>query len=152
MDLIRERLCVPCTVIVDARVRGWCRLRYPGHPQGCPNYGVVSHCPPGAPLLTEGAFALLVGVRFDLGAWARGMKAKHPGWSDRQCRCLLYWQPGIRKALMLWAVQCKRVHKRTRIWMVPEGSGANIDAMMRGLGHPLEWPPLQFTWAVALLT
>ena len=41
-------------VVVDYRARDWCRLPYPDHPRGCPNFGRRADCPPMAPLILIG--------------------------------------------------------------------------------------------------
>ena len=89
-------------LVFDRRVPYWCQLPYPGHPKGCPNFGKrPKNCSPQAPHVTK-LFNVrkpmfLVWSEFDLAAHAARMKAKHPKWSDRQCRCALYWQEGSKK-------------------------------------------------------
>lgn len=84
------------------RVPYWCQLPYPGHPKGCPNFGQrPKNCSPQAPHVTK-LFDFrkpmyLVWSEFDLAAHAARMKAKHPKWTERQCRCALYWQEGSKK-------------------------------------------------------
>ncbi len=65
---------------VNMKARGWCTLRYPGHPHGCPNYNKRKTCPPQAPLIFQ-YFDLdgplwLVAIQFDLAAHMARMKAK----------------------------------------------------------------------------
>jgi len=86
-------------IIYNLKSRGWCKLPYPGHPRGCPNYGKRDICPPKAPLIMDVPDPpfILVGVSFDLGAWAKKLKKKHPHWSDKKARCCLYWQGKVRR-------------------------------------------------------
>lgn len=80
-----------------------CRLPYPGHPRGCPNWNKSPNCPPHA-LKIEDKYDLnkqsyFVVRPFDIGAHKERMKSIHPEWSDKQCACCLYWQKGIKKEL-----------------------------------------------------
>lgn len=81
---------------VDERVRDWCRLPYPGHKKGCPNWNKSSTCPPIVSLVNnifdlsaEHWFAI---TDFNIQEQSIRMKKMHPGWSDQQSRCCLYWQ------------------------------------------------------------
>lgn len=120
----------------------WCRLPYPGHPKGCPNYGETDRCPPLAPHVTE-VFDLekplyFVHSEFDLEAHAARMKEKHPNWSERQCRCVLYWQGTSRKQ-MKERVELARWNLRTtNDTACPEGLGVNVFATARLAGLDLE--------------
>jgi predicted metal-binding protein len=90
---------------IDYRAREWCKLPYPNHPKGCPNYNKNPECPPQAPRIEDwldlNRQHWFIVVEFDLDAFAKRMKEKHPGWSDKQCRCCLYWQNIPRKELKL---------------------------------------------------
>jgi predicted metal-binding protein len=88
-------------VVIDYRARAWCRLPYPNHPNGCPNFGKSEECPPKAPLfeaIIKPPFTL-VAVRFNLEEHVRKMKEKHPNWSEKKTKCLLYWQRKVNKRL-----------------------------------------------------
>src|SRR3989344_5459104 len=78
----------------------WCRLPYPNHKKGCPNYN-KKDCPPKAAFfknIIKSPFKL-VAVNFNLEEHAKRMKEKHHDWSDKQARCVLYWQKGVDKKL-----------------------------------------------------
>ncbi len=130
--------------IISNKTGDWCRIPYPGHPKGCPNYGDNNHpyCPPTAPRF-EDYFDLkcpiyLIYSEFNLGAWVEKMKAKHQKWSDRQCRCVLYWQEGARQklaekySLAMWEKRCNRVTA------CPEAMGLNVYVTARLHGLILE--------------
>ena len=90
-------------LIVDYRARDWCRMSYPDHPNGCPNFDHKPVCPPEVCLIKD--FVSLKGPlwfvveTFDLQEHITKMKNLHPDWSSRQARCVLYWQSGVNKRL-----------------------------------------------------
>jgi len=129
-------------LIVSRRTGDWCRLSYPNHPKGCPNYGMSKRCPPQAPMVDE-YFDLskplyFVHSEFDFTAHIKKMRTKHPEWSGRQCQCVLYWQGTSRKQMK------ERVEKA--IWLLrtnasascPEAMGVNVYATARWSGLHLD--------------
>ena len=129
-------------LVVSKHVGRWCRLPYPGHPHGCPNFGKAAKCPPQAPAVRD-YFDLskplyLVHSTFDLTAHAAGMKERHPGWSDRQCRCVLYWQPTSRKQLKHRFVEAAGILGTDASTMIPEAMGVNVYVTARISGLHLE--------------
>ena len=85
----------------EARNGLWCTLPYPNHKKGCPNYGKKDYCPPFAPRfedITIDPYYLVIET-FNLEKHANRMRERHPKWTERQCRNLLYWQGGVRKRL-----------------------------------------------------
>ena len=84
-------------------VKDWCKLEYYNHPKGCPNYGKQRRCPPQSPYVTEvfdmGKPLYFVFSEFDLSSHVARMRRKHPHWSDKQCRCVLYWQRKSKKQM-----------------------------------------------------
>lgn len=144
-------------VMLDREPGDLCRLPYPNHPKGCPNYGKRDLCPPKCPRLDE-AFRMdcpfhLVWMEYDIGEHARRMQASHPDWTDRQCYCCLYWQGHVRSRLrdleqnFLWdrdggyvATQCA------------EAMGVNLTEMMRvNCGIELEWHPRETVYKISLI-
>jgi hypothetical protein len=80
----------------------------------------------------------LVYSEFDLGAHIEKMKAAHPEWSDKQCRCVLYWQGASKKLLK---GEIKKAVKETGLKIVvdkPEGVGVNVYATCFKSGLRLE--------------
>ena len=133
--------------VLDMAMRKLCTKPYPGHREGCPNYGKRDTCPPRAPALPD-VMALskpvyVVWNTFDLGAHADNMWALHPEWSARQARCCLYWQGAARVALRVKvdAFTDKECHPECDcILYCPEACGVNVTATMRKAGIELEWP------------
>jgi len=141
---------------IDATVRGLCTRRYPGHPRGCPNYGMRATCPPRAPLLDRlldlSEPVWVVWNAFDLAGHVERMREKHASWSDRQLHCCLYWQGTARKALR---EEIARLVNRPplcpfRVVKCPEACGVNVTATMVNIGVHLEWPPRKVAYQVAL--
>ena len=138
-------------VIIDLRTRDWCKLPYPGHPKGCPNYGKRLTCPPEAPLFEEVGIPpyILVGVKFDLEEWVNYMKKKHPNWSDRQARCCLYWQGKVRKRLR---EECEKIiNKGVVVYYIPEAMGVDVFRTCTEVGIKLERNPQKFVWKIAII-
>jgi len=131
------------------------KLPYPGHPNGCPNYGKKIGCPPQSQRLDK-VFDFkktmwLVISRFDLDKWMRKMKQKHPEWSDRQCRCCLYWQGKVRKWLKNGlSVLKKCYYGGTTYTLCPEGMGLNVIRTLKRLGIPIRAKPRDVVYKVAM--
>jgi predicted metal-binding protein len=143
------------TPVIDHTVRNACRERYPGHPKGCPNYGKHPHCPPKAPplskLLDLNKAVYLIAVSFDLRAHVEKMRLKHPKWTDRQLRNLLYWQPSVNKCLKFHVNEFLKASSALRVVYCPEGTGVNIHETARQVGIILKWPPKDTVWKIALV-
>lgn len=129
-------------LIISGHVDAWCQRPYPGHTSGCPNYGNADRCPPKAPAITDYfdmALPLyLVHSEFDLAGHQARMKAAHPKWSDRQCRCVLYWQPASRRQLKERAQYAMRLLGLDAIATVPEAMGVNVYSTAAFAGLKLE--------------
>jgi len=133
------------------RSRDWCKLPYPSHPKGCPNYGKKETCPPKAPLfnnIVKPPF-VLVGVKFDLLVWTKQMKKKHSDWSDRQLRCCLYWQGKVRKRLR---EECEKVVTESDVILyTPEANGVNVFETCKYVNIQLKRNPKVFVWKIAII-
>lgn len=140
--------------VVHRGIQDLCRRPYPGHPKGCPNYGHKLGCPPLAPLFSEvfdlskDVFAII--IEFDLEQHTARMRLKHPSWSESQCRCLLYWQPKVRKLLKGEVARFLPSHPGYVAEMTPEAMGVDVTRTLRNAGVILEWPPRRIVRQVAL--
>lgn len=150
-------LAVRVYPIINRSIMGLCFKPYPGHPHGCPAAGKTDRCPPLAPDFDK-AFDLSRPVyavvnEFDLGAHATRMLAKHPKWSDRQCRCVLYWQGTARKQLKekIEKVLANPALAGYGSTWCPEGMGVNVTETMKAAGVVLEWPPERIARQVAFI-
>jgi len=131
-------------------------LPYPSHPRGCPNYNHKYGCPPKARLIEEaidlGRTTYLVIVKFDLAKHINEMLMRHPHWSNRQARCVLYWQGGVNKELKFRTCEAKwELEGFNDIFMCPEAMGINIIKTVRDLGIPIKARPVDTVFKVALL-
>jgi predicted metal-binding protein len=142
--------------VLDPKVRGMCRLPYEGHPRGCPNYGRVDRCPPKVAHLDEvydlGSPFYAVWSTFALGEHAAKMRERHPGWSDRQLRCVLYWQGTARRRLREEVAAFRRERPEVD-WLVettPEAMGLEVGKTVAQVGVALPWPPAELVYHVAL--
>jgi hypothetical protein len=133
-----------------------CRLRYPGHPRGCPNLGRKPGCPPCPSFadrfdLSRPVYAVV--NEFDLAAHILRMRLRHPKWTDRQLRNCLYWQPRARRQLRnrVVAFFLQPGHDGYAVDYGPEAGGVDVTATLRRAGIELEWPPRRIARQVALL-
>lgn len=130
-------------IVYDIRARDgtWCKLPYPGHKRGCPNF-------PKCPSRFEDFnnlqerwdhwFAVI--EEFDLKTHAGKMKLIHPEWTERQCRNLLYWQPSVKyrlrnKAYAYWGGDCT-------VLEIPEACGINVFATLSKVGVIIDRNPI----------
>lgn len=132
-------------MVLDPRAGGpWCKLPYPNHPRGCPNYGKKKTCPPNSKSfedLVRPPFFLVIRP-FNLEAHARRMKERHPEWSDRQCRNLLYWQKKVDKELREEATAFIESRDDDLVLLeTPEANGVDVFKTCKNVGIILERNP-----------
>lgn len=142
--------------VVERRVQGLCALPYPKRPRGCPNFRFKPGCPAGTPLLGEvvdlARPVLAVYLRFDLAAFAARQRRAHPGWTEGQCRNILYWQQCARKQLLALVAEELRGRPDLVATLCPEALGVDVVATMRTVGVVLTWDPARrYTYLVALV-
>ena len=140
---------------IQPQTKDWCRLPYPGHPKGCPNYGTKEGCPPNTPMLGDmfdlDSPVLLVIVKFDLAAHMTAMWAAHPDWTDRQARCCLYWQGSVRKRLNEAVGGLLAWYENLTCNSCPEALGLNVLRTLNLMGIPARKNPKRYVYKVALL-
>jgi len=109
----------------------WCLYPYPGHPKGCPNYGREG-CPPDAPFITEvmdlRRSVFIAFSEFYLHGHITKMRLKHPDWTDRQLRNVLYWQGTSRKQMKQRAKIAQFYGGGDVVLTCPEAHGVNVYA------------------------
>lgn len=93
-------------IIFTKKTRLWCKLKYPGHKNGCPNYNKSPFCPPQSPYL-EGKLNKFINLKliiaqFDFESYKQSMGKLHPHWTEKQKGNLLYWQSQIKKRLKIY--------------------------------------------------
>jgi len=142
-------------LIIEHGTREWCLLPYPDHPKGCPNFGKSKVCPPFAPHVESFVDLALplwfVIEEFDLKSHVARMISKHAGWSDRQARCVLYWQGSVKSRLQASADRFCLEHPGTHHTLCPEAMGVNVIATGRSVGLPIQSSPLDTIFKIALV-
>lgn len=142
-------------MVFDRRANGqWCKLPYPDHPKGCMNYNKKIGCPPKAKffldIVTNPFF--LVTQKFDIAKHAQRMKKLHPNWTNRQARCVLYWQGSLRKKIREEAKEfIDSQNKDLMILEIPEANGVDIFKTCKNLGIILDRNPQKIIWKVMII-
>ena len=153
----KKQDCFNCAIFKAGKCdspRSFCAREYPGHKKGCPNYGKYSLCPPNAPMfdqifdMTKDIY--LIYYQYDIKSHLQKMKAKHPHWTDRQLRNVLYWQGTAKK------YHRGEIKKFLEIYghlgyevATPEALGVDVTATLAKVGIILEWPPMNYSYRVA---
>jgi len=142
-------------LLLDPRARGpWCKLPYPNHPSGCPNYGKRKTCPPFSKEineLIEPPYYLVI-RSFDIEAQVKKMKDRHPEWSERQCRNLLYWQKGVVKKLKEEAKAFIESQDDDLLLVeIPEANGVNVFKTCENIRIILERNPRKIVIKIMLI-
>ena len=78
------------------------------------------------------------------------MKILHSGWTKRQLECCLYWQGSARKQLRNKIEMFSGMYPDYRVIICPEAPGVDITSTMKSIGIILEWPPVNYTYQIAL--
>jgi predicted metal-binding protein len=143
---------------LNAKARLWCTLQYPGHPRGCTNYNKKYTCPPAAPFIQDYLDVqrpiTLIAIKFDLAGHIKWMRVRNPSWSDRQVRCVLYWQAGVNKQLRQEA--CRFIYhadgSRDMVYTTcPEAMGVNVIATAQRCDIPVQVQPKDTVYKIALV-
>ena len=151
-------LTVTGHLVLDERAREWCTLPYPDHKHGCPNYGKKPECPPFAPLV--GDFIDLdknywfIIIKFDLGSHVAEMKLKPrkdgKAWTDKQARCVLYWQKSVVKKLEAACIDFAKMLDLVYT-LVPEAMGVHVIKTVRQFDIPIKTRPTDTVYKIALV-
>lgn len=138
---------------INHACRGYCKLPYPNHPEGCPNFNKNPECPPKSQLI-EDIFDMnkemfFVVEEFDLKEHIVRMKLNHPWWTDLQLRNLLYWQGGVRKRLK---EKTEQFMQHDMIYtLLPESMGVMVINTALKLVIPIERNPKEKVFKIALV-
>lgn len=126
-------------VIYNKKARGeWCAIPYPNHPKGCPNISKCIEKRNDFNFWNELEWYAIM-EKFDLKSHSEKMKLKHPNWTERQCRNLLYWQGGVRKRLREKTFDFANADRNTVVLLdIPEASGVDVFETMKDHGIILE--------------
>ena len=141
-------------LIIDYRARDWCKLPYTLHPKGCPNFNHKPTCPPRACFIENlcnlSKRTWFVIVSFDLQSHINKMLSKYPDWTDRQTRCVLYWQPKVNKQLEN-ETKLFCAFKPLKYTTCPEAMGVNVIKTAKQLGLPITPRPKNKVYKIALV-
>ena len=140
---------------IDNRCGQWCKLPYPNHPDGCPNYGQRNYCPPYAPLVSDffdfsKQYWFLI-TEFDLAAHVDAFRIKQPSWSERRLKCVLYWQNKVRSIQRQQIIEFRLAHPNTVFTQLPEAMNTNVLRTLQSLRINFETKPEKKVLKVALL-
>lgn len=149
------RYLITGELIIDMRARGWCRLPYPGHPKGCPNYGKSPECPPRIGRVGE-VFDLtrahwFVVEEFNIRAHSHRMGQLHPEWSIRQRRNCLYWQNGVRKRLRASCNSMVDLGHGNASTLIPEAMGVQVIETAQKIGIHITRTAFPIIYKIALV-
>ena len=152
--MINSLFLIGDNLVIDKKARQWCKLPYDGHSNGCPNYNRKETCPPRAPVV-EDYFNLnkdlwLIAIEFNLTKQIEKMKTLHPEWSNKQAKCLLYWQPKVNKTLKS-EVHFFMIDKDLTYTLCPEAMGINVIQTAKNLGLPIEKRPIDKVYKIAFV-
>lgn len=122
------------------QAKKWCALPYPNHPKGCPKD--VKKCSRGGYYITDVLDLqqphYFIYSEFNLAAHMARMLRRHPHWTERQQRNVLYWQSASRKQLKDRVTTALRLTRCGSVTTCPESYGVNVYATARNSGLILE--------------
>lgn len=118
----------------QARSGEWCCKEYSNHKYGCPNFPKCINQRIDFNNVRFSYHWYAVIEEFNLQEHAEIMKTKHPKWTERQCRNLLYWQGSVRKKLKEKVI----VLKGDIVLDIPEANGIHVFNTMENHGIGLE--------------
>lgn len=130
----------------------FCKNKYPGFKNGCPNYNKKEGCPPCElidSVLDFSTEIYLIYTEFNIGEFAERMKKKHPEWTEKQCFNSRLWQMKARKEHRIETEKFKREFGLDFISQ-PERKGVDVNLLFTRLGMKLEWPPRKISRVVSL--
>lgn len=132
-------------LVLTPQAKEWCKIPYPNHPKGCPNY--YGKCFQGGKkgirmidtFIDPSKPIYIVYVEFDLETHVEKMRIKHPKWTERQLRNVLYWQGAQRAKLRRKVAEAIEITGiESPISCMPELYGVNVYATCLKSGLKLE--------------
>jgi len=121
------------SIIFTDKTHIWCTLPYPNHKKGCPNYNKNPLCPPNAKImeniLDDYSFFYLILANFDMFKYTSNMIRKHPDWSERKARCVLYWQKSVKKLMREYIKNIYIKNHTYNLYLFSSGAGEKISSI-----------------------
>jgi predicted metal-binding protein len=142
-------------LVIQAACREWCKMPYLDHSKGCPNFGRSKNCPPKAASVNE-VFDLryqhwFAVEPFNIAAHTAALLRVHPEWSERQARCCLYWQNGVRARLQTQCLLHQMEHPGCVFTLLPEAMGVNVFRTCHRIGIKMRKNPKTIIYKIALM-
>ncbi len=129
-------------LIFSKKTRLWCRLPYPNHPYGCPNYNKNPLCPPFADYMDyikkKYSHFYLIYAIFKLKSQRERMLSIHPNWSIKKANCLLYWQGSVKKVLKNYIQRIILKNKNRKTYILACGSGFKFSSIHQNKVYSME--------------
>jgi hypothetical protein len=134
----------------------WCRLPYPDHPIGCPNFGNKESCPPLALYFLDlyKPQVYVAFMQFAFNEYLNKKRERHPDWTERALRNPRHFQSHLDSGLKKF-INSQLQNPEFKNWQAlhsSEAMGVNIHLTAKNAGIELEWPPQKFMYRIALLT
>ncbi len=154
----------PGIIQYNKKIQEWCKLPYPKHPNGCPNYGserslrgirkdlqerVIRECPP-VDRLIDDIFDFTQNVAIIYKTYPVGLDAEKRRISNPKLKTpgdwynFRYWQDRARKELYAEVANYLDRDESTIVDLCPEAHGVNLVKLMRQVCVKLDfgkWPP-----------
>lgn len=130
----------------------WCQLPYPKHPNGCPNFGNRSDCPPNLPYFLDifKPGVKVASLRFDFDAYLNWRREAHPTWTDRALRNPRHFQNHLNADLEREIEKLDEDGEFVPVYTA-EAMGLNAHLTCLRAGIRLEWPPTKLMYRIAIL-
>ncbi len=137
------------------KINQWCKLPYPRHPKGCPNYDKNDRCPPRAKPLDK-IFDLkmdhyFIIYKYNLKEHMENMKKNNPKLTHNQQKCVLYWQGKVRKEMKLVFKLLLQSDSKLIYNDIPEAHGVNVIKTLRKLNIPIEIKPENYIHKISII-
>ena len=142
--------CVEVTgnLEIDYTVRDYCTLPFPGHPEGCPNFGKKKECPPSAPLvkdfidLSKPHYFMVADCDFSAGTEKPKNRSEDTTWN---------WNEYVEPILCERIKEFQKEHPGTVFTMHPSAVGVDVFKTAQNVGILLEFSPDESFCKIALI-
>lgn len=140
-------------LVINKDAREWCKLPYPGHENGCPEYGEKEWCPDNVPEIEEfidlKREKWLVVARFDIDRFEGRTEERHRD-KSRYKRCDL-WKESVESKIEKFIERFVSGETDLVSTLAPEAMGVQVFATARKLGIPIKKEPEDYVYRIALV-
>ena len=129
----------------------WCRLPYPDHPLGCPNFGKKKGCPPNVDYFLDVVEpeVKIAYLYFNFEEYLNWRRSNHPDWTERALRNPRHFQRHL-DAVLRKNIKALEISDFIPVYN-PEAMGVNLHKTCSSVGINLQWPPKDRMYRIALL-